>query len=106
LDEAWGSSRTKFATVWIRNERVRRLMGGAFRQRRIPRSWERNSQGPALKKLCMYLPRRMFPGFAHTRRTPDRMGMAKIVGMLGRPLHGPFNRTANDRRAKNYQEND
>src|SRR5215471_11111083 len=105
LDEAWGSARTKFAAVWIRNERGRRLMGCAFRQAWIPRPGERNSQGPTLKKLCMYLPWRMFPGFAHTRCAPDRLGMAKIVGTLGRPLRGPFNRTANDRNTKNCQEN-
>jgi hypothetical protein len=56
-------------------------------------------------KLCMYLPWRMFAGLAHTRRASDRTGMAKVMGMLGRPLHRPFNRTANDRRTENCQEN-
>ena len=67
----------------------------SFQQRRFRRFLDGGHQGVILDGLGdLHLPGSMFPGFAHPGTGSVRRGSRKIMRVLRRPDHGPFDRAA------------
>lgn len=77
----------------------------SFQQGRFRRFLEGSHQRAILDGFGgLDLPGSMFPGFAHPGAGSVRRGPRKIMRVLRRPNHGPFDRAADDGGDKKRQK--